>query len=129
MSLANKIVVFTGAGISVPSGIPDFRSASGIFNEKTKTNISPENIVSHTYFINHPEGFYDFYFKKMVYENAKPNLAHQYFSMLEKKGKEVTVVTQNIDGLHQIAGNTRVVELHGSIHRNYCMRCHKFYDL
>lgn len=126
---SNSIVVFTGAGISVPSGIPDFRSASGIYSQKTKTGYSPEQIISHSFFLSHPEEFYEFYKAKMCYPEAKPNLAHLYFANLEKQGKNVTVVTQNIDGLHQAAGSTRVYELHGSIHRNYCMDCNKFYTL
>lgn len=126
---SNSIVVFTGAGISVPSGIPDFRSASGIYNQAWKITYSPEQIISHSFFLSHPEEFYEFYKEKMCYPNAKPNLAHLYFAELEKKGKNVSVVTQNIDGLHQAAGSTRVYELHGSIHRNYCMDCNKFYTL
>ena len=126
---ASSIVVFTGAGISVPSGIPDFRSASGLYNQKTKTGYPPEEIISHHFFFEHTEEFYEFYKSKMCYEWAKPNIAHKYFADLEKQGKNVTVVTQNIDGLHQMAGSKRVYELHGSIHRNYCENCNKFYDL
>lgn len=126
---AKKIVLFSGAGISTPSGIPDFRSSNGIYNEKLKSNFSPEQVVSHTFFMNYPKEFYDFYLNKMVYPNAKYNKAHKFFADLEKKGKIVNTVTQNIDGLQQAAGSTNVYELHGSIHRNYCMKCHKFYDL
>ena len=126
---SKSIVVFTGAGISVPSGIPDFRSASGIFSEKTKTGYTPEEVVSHSFFMRYPDEFYKFYKEKMCYENAKPNAAHIYFADLEKKGKNVSVVTQNIDGLHQAGGSSRVYELHGSIHRNYCMECGAFYTL
>ncbi len=126
---AENICVFTGAGISCPSGIPDFRSANGLYNEKTKGNYTPEQIISHTFFMNHTEDFYSFYRDKMIYENALPNIAHTYFAELEKQGKNVTVVTQNIDGLHQKAGSTTVYELHGSVHRNYCMKCGKFYDV
>lgn len=129
INLSNSIVVFTGAGISVPSGIPDFRSATGVFSEKTKTGYRPEEVVSHSFFMAYPDEFYKFYKEKMCYENAKPNAAHKYFADLEKKGKNVTVVTQNIDGLHQAAGSSRVYELHGSIHRNYCMECNAFYNL
>lgn len=126
---SKKICVFTGAGISCPSGIPDFRSADGIYNEKTGNMYSPEQIISHTVFMKEPELFFDFYKSKMLYPDAGPNDAHKYFAGLEKKGKEVCVVTQNIDGLHQAGGSTDVVELHGSVHRNYCMKCGAFYDM
>ena len=125
ISESKKIVVFTGAGISVPSGIPDFRSADGLYNEQTGS-ISPEQIISHSFFIKNPKMFYEFYGKKMVYPNAKPNEAHIYFASLPNVS---AVVTQNIDGLHQAAGSKRVFELHGSVLRNYCMKCHKFYDI
>ncbi|MBR5090990.1 MAG: NAD-dependent protein deacylase [Ruminiclostridium sp.] len=124
-----KICVFTGAGISCPSGIPDFRSADGIYNEKTGNKYTPEQIISHTVFMREPELFFEFYKDKMLYPDAKPNDAHIYFAELEKQGKQVSVVTQNIDGLHQAAGSTEVIELHGSVHRNYCMECRKFYDM
>ncbi len=123
-----NICVFTGAGISCPSGIPDFRSANGLYNEKTNGNYSPEQIISHSFFVGKTEMFYEFYKSKMMYLEAKPNDAHIYFADLEKAGKKVSVVTQNIDGLHQAAGSTDVIELHGSIHRNYCMSCGKSYD-
>ena len=123
-----KICVFTGAGISCPSGIPDFRSANGLYNEKTKGSYSPEQIISHSFFVSKTDMFYDFYKNKMMYLDAKPNDAHIFFAELEKQGKQVSVITQNIDGLHQMAGSTDVVELHGSIHRNYCMNCGKSYD-
>ena len=126
---ARSVVVFTGAGISTASGIPDFRSADGIYNQKTNLNIRPEEIISHSFFVNNPELFFEFYKEKMCYPNAKPNLAHKYFAYLEKKGKNVTIVTQNIDGLHQEAGSSRVYELHGSIHRNYCERCGRLFGL
>lgn len=126
---SRSIVVFTGAGISVPSGIPDFRSATGIFSTKTSRGYSPEEVVSHSFFMAYPDEFFEFYKTKMCYLDAKPNLAHKYFGDLEKKGKNVIVVTQNIDGLHQAGGSTRVYELHGSIHRNYCMDCNAFYNL
>lgn len=125
---SRKICVFTGAGISCPSGIPDFRSANGLYSEKTKGNYTPEQIISHTFFEQDPETFYEFYRTKMVYPDAEPNEAHRYFAALEQKGKTVTVVTQNIDGLHQRAGSSDVIELHGSVHRNNCLRCGKFYD-
>ena len=126
---SHSIVVFTGAGISVPSGIPDFRSANGIYNQKTNLNYRPEEIISHSFYVEHPDLFYEFYKEKMCYPNAKPNSAHKYFADLEKKGKNVTVVTQNIDGLHQAGGSSRVYELHGSIHRNYCERCGRMFGL
>ena len=126
---SHSIVVFTGAGISVPSGIPDFRSADGIYNQKYKVQYPPEEIISHSFYEAHPDLFYEFYKEKMCYPNAKPNAAHKYFADLEKKGKNVTVVTQNIDNLHQEAGSTRVYELHGSVHRNYCERCSRLFGL
>ena len=122
---SKKIVLFTGAGISVPSGIPDFRSDNGLYNEKTDDFISPEEIISHSYFMYNPKKFFEFYGNKMVYKNAKPNIAHKYFAGLDN----VIVVTQNIDNLHQQAGSKVVYELHGSVKRNYCMKCHKYYDL
>lgn len=120
---SKKIVVFTGAGISVPSGIPDFRSASGIYNTEYE-GLSPEEIISHSFFMRNPKMFYKFYFDKMIYLNAKPNLAHKYFAKIG-----ATIVTQNIDNLHTLAGSKTVYELHGNVYRNYCMKCHKFYDL
>lgn len=121
---AQNIVFFTGAGMSTASGIPDFRSAKGLFTN----NLHAEEIVSHSYFINHPEQFYDFYFNRMVFEDAKPNPGHIFIASLQKN-KNVTVVTQNIDGLHTMAGSKNVIELHGTIHSNHCMKCHKKYTL
>ncbi len=126
---SKNLCVFTGAGISCPSGIPDFRSANGLYSEKTKGSFSPEQIISHSFFMRYTEDFYSFYRDKMIYENAEPNMAHIFFAELERQGKNVTVVTQNIDGLHQKAGSTNVLELHGSVHRNFCMNCGKFYDV
>lgn len=126
---ARQIVVFTGAGISVPSGIPDFRSADGIYNQKTKLKASPEEIISHSFYETHPEEFFEFYKEKMCYPKAEPNAAHKYFANLEKKGKNVIVVTQNIDGLHQKAGSSMVYELHGNVHRNYCENCGRYFGL
>ena len=126
---SHNIVVFSGAGISVPSGIPDFRSADGIYNQKTKIKASPEDIISHTFFVNNPEDFYSFYKEKMCYPKAEPNIAHKYFADLEKKGKNVIVVTQNIDGLHQKAGSSMVYELHGTIHQNFCQKCGRMFGL
>lgn len=124
---SRKIVFFTGAGISVPSGIPDFRSANGLYNEERDDHIRPEDIISHSFYMAHKELFYSFYKNKMMYLDAKPNAAHKWIAELEKN-KQVTVVTQNIDGLHTLAGSQNVVEIHGSIHRNYCERCNKFFD-
>lgn len=126
---SERICVFTGAGISCPSGIPDFRSADGLYNQKSGYNYSPEEIISHSFFVRNPDLFYDFYKSKMLYPNALPNKAHKYFADLEKQGKDVSIVTQNIDGLHQKAGSTKVFELHGSVARNYCTKCKKSYDL
>ncbi len=125
---ANDICVFTGAGISCPSGIPDFRSADGLYNSDGIGKFSPEEIISHSFFVSKTELFYDFYKSKMVYPNAKPNAAHLYFAGLEKLGKRVSVVTQNIDGLHSDAGSSEVYELHGSVRRNFCVSCGAFYD-
>ena len=125
----NKIVVFSGAGLSTNSGIPDFRSANGIYNQKLNSNIRPEEIISHSFFMEYPEDFYKFYFDKMVYLDAKPNKAHLWFADLEKKGKVSSVITQNIDNLHQLAGSQNVIELHGTVMKNHCMKCHKYYDL
>ena len=126
---SRNIVVFSGAGISVPSGIPDFRSADGIYNQKTKINASPEDIISHSFFMANTEDFYSFYKDKMCYPKAEPNAAHKYFADLEKKGKNIIVVTQNIDGLHQKAGSSMVYELHGTIHQNFCQRCGRLFGL
>lgn len=123
---SKNIVFFGGAGVSTESGIPDFRSVDGIYNQKY--DYPPEEILSHTFFINKTEEFYRFYRDKMLCLNAKPNKAHLKLAELEKSGKLTAVVTQNIDGLHQLAGSKTVYELHGSVHRNYCMTCHKEYD-
>ena len=123
---SRKIVFFGGAGVSTESGIPDFRSADGIYHQKYR--YSPEQVVSHSFFMQYPEVFYEFYKDKMMALEAKPNPAHRKLAELEATGKLTAVVTQNIDGLHQAAGSKNVLELHGSIHRNYCMKCGKFYD-
>ena len=125
---SNNIVFFGGAGVSTESGIPDFRSANGLWSEKLKINLTPEQLVSHTMFIKYPEEFFKFYKEKLIYPNAKPNAAHIALAKLEKMGKLKAIVTQNIDGLHQAAGSKNVYELHGSVLRNYCMKCHAFYD-
>ena len=124
---SERIVFFTGAGVSTESGIPDFRSVDGLYNQKY--DYPPETILSHTFYRSLPEEFFRFYRDKMIYEDAKPNEAHKFMARMEKEGKSLGVVTQNIDGLHQAAGSEKVYELHGSIHRNYCERCHKFYGL
>ncbi|MBE6137472.1 MAG: NAD-dependent protein deacylase [Erysipelotrichaceae bacterium] len=126
---SKRIVIFSGAGLSTNSGIPDFRSADGLYNQRGNYTVSPEEIISHSFFISNPDDFYRFYFDKMIYPNALPNEAHRYFAYLENEGYDVTVVTQNIDDLHQMAGSSNVVELHGSVKRNYCMRCKKYYDI
>lgn len=122
----NRIVFFGGAGVSTESNIPDFRSADGLYKQKYR--YSPEQIVSHSFFMQHTEEFYDFYKEKMMFLDAKPNKAHLKLAELEAAGKLTAVITQNIDGLHQAAGSKNVLELHGSIHRNYCMRCKKQYS-
>ncbi len=121
-------VLFTGAGISVPSGIPDFRSAGGLYRT-SHGKYSAEYMLSSDYFYDDTEGFYDFYKNNMIYKDAKPNIAHEYFARLEKEGKLFATVTQNIDGLHRTAGAKNVYELHGSVYRNYCPLCGKFFDL
>lgn len=123
---SSRIVFFGGAGVSTESGIPDFRSADGIYHQKYK--YSPEQVVSHSFFMKYPDAFYDFYKEKMMCLEARPNAAHLKLVELEQAGKLSAIVTQNIDGLHQAAGSKIVYELHGSIHRNYCMKCGKFYD-
>ena len=123
---SNNIVFFGGAGVSTESGIPDFRSKDGLYNQKYK--YPPEEILSHTFFINHTEEFFKFYKEKMNSLKYEPNVTHIKLAELEKEGKLKAVVTQNIDGLHQKAGSKNVFELHGSVLRNYCMKCHKFYD-
>ncbi len=123
---SERIVFFGGAGVSTESNIPDFRSADGLYRQKYK--YSPEQIVSHSFFMRNTEGFYEFYKDKMMYLDAKPNAAHKKLAELEEAGKLAAVITQNIDGLHQAAGSKNVYELHGSILRNYCESCGKFYD-
>lgn len=124
---SSNIVFFGGAGVSTESGIPDFRSVDGLYNEKYK--YSPETIISRSFFENNTEEFYQFYKSKMIFLDAKPNVTHEKLAELEHAGKLKAVITQNIDGLHQQAGSRNVLELHGSVHRNYCMNCGKFYDV
>ncbi|WP_027636325.1 NAD-dependent protein deacylase [Clostridium butyricum] len=125
---SNNIVFFGGAGVSTESNIPDFRSSNGLWNEKLRINFTPEQLVSHTFFMKYPEEFFRFYKDKLIYPDAKPNAAHIALAKLEEMGKLKAVVTQNIDGLHQSAGSKNVFELHGSVLRNYCMDCNAFYD-
>ncbi|MEG0109279.1 MAG: NAD-dependent protein deacylase [Lachnospiraceae bacterium] len=123
---SKNLVFFGGAGVSTESGIPDFRSSKGIYQEQNV--YPPEQIVSHSFFLRHTEEFYNFYKNRMIFLDAKPNKAHLKLAQLEKMGILTAVITQNIDGLHQMAGSQNVLELHGSIHRNYCQCCHEFYD-
>ena len=124
---SGNIVFFGGAGVSTESGIPDFRSVDGLYRKKYA--YPPETILSHDFFTRHPEEFYAFYKDKMMYPDARPNAAHLALSRLEKDGKLKAVITQNIDGLHQSAGSGNVLELHGSVHRSYCVRCGTFHPL
>lgn len=125
---SNNIVFFGGAGVSTESNIPDFRSSNGLWNEKLKINFTPEQLVSHTFYVRYSDEFFKFYKDKLIYPDAKPNNAHLALARLEQMGKLKAVVTQNIDGLHQAAGSKTVYELHGSVLRNYCESCHAFYD-
>ena len=125
---SDNIVFFGGAGVSTSSGVPDFRSSDGLYSKKLNRNFSPEQAVSHSFFVRYTEEFYDFYKKNLIYPEAKPNDCHIALAKLEEEGKLKAVVTQNIDGLHQDAGSKKVYELHGSVHRNYCLKCHAFYD-
>ena len=123
---SRRIVFFGGAGVSTESGIPDFRSAEGIYHQHYK--YAPEQVVSHSFFKAHPDVFYEFYKEKMMCLEAEPNAAHRKLAQMEEAGRLTAVITQNIDGLHQKAGSKKVYELHGSIHRNYCQKCGRFYD-
>lgn len=124
---SNYIVFFGGAGVSTESGIPDFRSTDGLYHQKYK--YPPETIVSHSFYMSKTEEFYEFYKDKMLFPDAQPNKAHRALARLEERGKLKAIVTQNIDGLHQAAGSREVLELHGSVHRNYCTKCGRFFDL
>lgn len=123
---SRRIVFFGGAGVSTESGIPDFRSVDGLYHQKF--DYPPETILSHSFFISHTAEFFDFYRQKMICLTARPNAAHRKLAELEAAGRLSAVVTQNIDGLHQMAGSKNVLELHGSVHRNYCQKCHKCYS-
>lgn len=131
MEQSSRIVFFGGAGCSTESGLKDFRSDDGLYGEQEekKYPYPPETMLSHTFFQRHTEQFFAYYFDKMVYPQAKPNPAHFALAKLEQMGKLAAVITQNIDGLHQLAGSKRVYELHGSVHRNTCMKCGKRYTL
>ncbi len=124
---SSNIVFLGGAGVSTESGIPDFRSTDGLYNQQY--DYPPETIISHSFYVKKPKEFYRFYKNKMLFPEAKPNRAHMALAKLEREGKVKAVVTQNIDGLHQAAGSREVLELHGSVHRNYCTRCGRFYSL
>ncbi|WP_024834197.1 NAD-dependent protein deacylase [Ruminiclostridium josui] len=126
---ADKIVFFGGAGMSTESGIPDFRSENGLYRTADGSQYSPETMLSHSFFVSHTDEFYKYYKSKMICQDAKPNAGHIALAKLEESQKLKAVVTQNIDGLHQLAGSKKVYELHGSVHRNYCTKCRTFYDL
>lgn len=126
---SDNIVFFGGAGTSTESGIPDFRSAAGLYQTQHNSPYPPEVMLSRTFFMSQPAIFFDFYRSKMIHPEARPNGAHQLLAELEQQGKLKAVITQNIDGLHQLAGSRNVLELHGSIHRNYCMDCSRYYGL
>lgn len=129
IAVSDNIVFLGGAGVSTESGIPDFRSGQGIYNQDSGLSYRPVDIISHTFFVEHTEDFYDFYRRKLCYPKAKPNKAHKALCRLEKSGKLKAVITQNIDNLHQMAGSKKTIELHGSVYRNYCMDCKTNYDL
>ena len=130
IKISKKIVFFGGAGVSTESGIPDFRSPNGLYRDYLDPRVvPPEVILSHTYFEQHPKEFFKFYREKMLYLTASPNRAHKKLAELEAAGKDITVVTQNVDGLHQKAGSKKVLELHGSVYRNYCTGCGQFYNV
>lgn len=129
LSRSTKAVFFGGAGMSTESGIPDFRSATGIYNQKLNRTYSPEEMASYNFFVNHPEEFFAFYRERFVYPDAKPNAGHIALAELERRGVLSAVITQNIDGLHQLAGSQTVYELHGSIRRSYCVKCGAKYGI
>ena len=129
INTSNHTVFFGGAGVSTASNIPDFKGKNGIYNTENRWGIPPEAIISHSFFISRPKDFYEYYRENMLYTDAEPNEVHKALARLEAAGKLKAVLTQNIDGLHQRAGSKNVFELHGSVHRNYCMRCSKFYGL
>ena len=126
---SNNIVFFGGAGVSTESNIPDFRSSDGLYSKNLHQHFSPEQLVSHSFYLNYPKDFFEFYKKNMIYENAKPNKAHLALAKLEKEGKLKAIVTQNIDGLHQAAGSKTVYELHGTVNSNTCENCKEKFNL
>ena len=129
LSQSENVVFFGGAGMSTESGIPDFRSANGIYNQRFKKVLRPEEIVTHSFFMSSPADFFEFYRTRIVYLDAKPNAGHIALAELEKRGILSAIVTQNIDGLHQAAGSKNVFELHGSVRRSFCVNCGEKYDL
>lgn len=126
---SQKIVFFGGAGVSTESGIPDFRSSEGLYMKESGTHVPAEQMISHTFYKRYPKEFFKYYFENLVFEEAEPNEAHIFLKELEDQGKEVSIVTQNIDGLHQKAGSSVVHELHGSVLRNYCTACQLHYEI
>lgn len=126
---SSRIVFFGGAGVSTESGIPDFRSENGLYHAVQEYGYPPEQMLSRSFFEQHKNVFFDYYKNNLIYQDVKPNEAHRSLARLEKAGKLTGIVTQNVDGLHQLAGNEKVYELHGSVLRNYCMKCGAFYDL
>lgn len=126
---SQTIAFFGGAGVSTESGIPDFRSAEGLYLREGKRSYSAEELISYSFFKRYPKDFFEYYFKNLVFENAEPNAGHLFLKELEDTGKDVHVITQNIDGLHQTAGSSQVYELHGSVLRNYCTKCGRIYEL
>ncbi len=129
MEASDRIVFFGGAGVSTESGIPDFRSADGLYRRDSGTRVPPEEVLSRTFFLRHPDEFYTFHKANLIHPEAQPNDAHKALAALERVGKLSAVITQNIDGLHQAAGSKHVVELHGNVYRNYCMECGKRYGI
>ncbi len=126
---SNRMVFFGGAGVSTESGVPDFRSENGLYQARQNYGRSPEEMISYGFFLTETNTFFDYYKNNLIYREVKPNPAHLALAELEKRGKLLAVVTQNIDGLHQMAGSKKVWELHGSVQRNYCIKCGAFYDL
>lgn len=126
---SENIVFFGGAGVSTESKIPDFRSEEGLYKAKQQYNYSPETILSHSFFLRDTQTFYKYYKENLIYLDAEPNKAHKALAKLEKEGKLKAVITQNIDRLHQLAGSEKVYELHGCVHRNFCMKCNEFFDV
>lgn len=129
IAAARRIAFLGGAGLSTESGIPDFRGEAGAFSAMQAYGYPPETLLSHDFFLRHTAVFYDYYKQQLLHPGAKPNAAHLALARLESRGKLSAVITQNIDGLHQLAGSRQVLELHGSVHRNYCMHCHRAYSL